>query len=90
MITLHEAYLKAKSDAEKDGLTRLSSCRDYGEFWGFHFIHPTEKMGDGFADTTINKKTGDLSYFSPPMDFDLWDKAIPIPIEQFAEYNVAI
>jgi hypothetical protein len=91
MITLHEAYLKAKSEGAKDGLTRLSSCRDYGEFWGFNFVEPIQKEWDsGFADTTINKKTGELSYFNPIMDFDLWDNAIPIPIDQFAEYNVAI
>ena len=91
MIALHEAYLKAKSYGEKYGLTRLSSCRDYGDFWGFHFALPLKKEGGGgFADITINKKTGEKSSFCPPMDFDLWDKAIPIPIEQFAEYNVAI
>jgi hypothetical protein len=89
-MTLHEAYLKAKNYGEKYGHTRLSSCRDYGDFWGFHFIHPTEKKGDGFADITINKKNGEKSTFIPPMDFDLWNKATPIPIDQFAEYSVAI
>jgi len=88
-MTLHEAYLKAKSERAKIGLTRLLSCRDYGEFWGFYFTFPT-KNPDGIADITINKKTGEKSNFIPPMDFDLWDRAVPIPIEQFAEYNVAI
>jgi len=91
MITLHEAYLKVKSDRAKKGLTRLNSCRDYGEFWGFYFIDPTEKPGiDGRADITVNKNTGDIRFFNPIMDFDLFENAIPIPIEQFAEYNVAI
>ena len=89
MITLHEAYLKAKNDGEKSGLTRLVDCRDYGEFWGFCFVFPTKKL-DGIGDITINKKTGEKSYFIPPMDFDLFEKSIPISIEQFAEYNVAI
>jgi len=40
MITLHEAYLKAKSYGEKYGLTRLVDCRDYGDFWGFDFVSP--------------------------------------------------
>jgi len=89
-MTLHEAYLKAKSDGEKDGLTRLHSCSDYGDFWGFYFVHPTEEMGDGMGDITINKKNGAVGYFTPIMDLDLSEKAIPIPIEQFTEYNVAI
>jgi len=90
MITLHEAYLKAKSDREKKGLTRLISCRDYGDFWGFDFINPLKEKGDGRADITVNKKTGDIRYFNPIMDFDLFEKAIRIPIEQFDEYNVAV
>jgi len=89
MITLHEAYLKAKNDGEKNGLTRLLSCRDYGAFWGFHFTFPT-KNPDGIGDITINKRSGELNYFIPPMDLDLAMKSIPIAVEQFAEYNVAI
>jgi hypothetical protein len=90
MITLHEAYLKAKSDRGKKGLTRLISCRDYGDFWGFDFISSLKESGDGRADITINKKTGEIRFFAPQMDLDLWDKAVIIPIEQFAEYNVAV
>jgi hypothetical protein len=91
MITLHEAYLKAKSEGEKGGRTRLSSCRDFGDFWGFDFTFPVKKEGaNGFAYITLNKKTGELRYFNPAMDIDLTQKATPIPIEQFAEYNVAI
>ena len=89
MITLHEAYLKAKTDGEKDGLTRLLSCRDYGDFWGFHFTFPAKKP-DGIGDITVNKRNGEISYFNPIMDFELLEKPIPIAIEQFAEYNVAI
>jgi hypothetical protein len=90
-MTLHEAYLKAKSYGEKYGRTCLSSCRDYGDFWGFDFVSPMRKKGDnGCADITINKKTGEKSTFNPIMDLDLAEKAIRIPIEQFAEYNVAI
>ncbi|MDR2592725.1 MAG: hypothetical protein LBC59_07960 [Chitinispirillales bacterium] len=91
MITLHEAYLKAKSYGEKYGRTRLVDCRDYGDFWGFDFVSPMYKKGDnGNADITINKKTGEKSSFNPIMDLDLAEKSTPIPIEQFAEYNVAI
>jgi hypothetical protein len=93
-MTLQEAYLKAKSDAEKDGHTRLVECRDYGEFWGFAFVPPLDddvlKELNGGCDTTVNKKNGKIGYFIPPMDLDLARKSIPIPIEQFAEYNVAI
>jgi len=91
MMTLQEAYLKAKKEQEKRGRTRLTDdCRDFGAFWGFDFINPTAQARDGFAYITVNKKTGDIRYFNPAMDFDLWDKSTPIPIEQFAEYNVAI
>jgi len=90
MITLHEAYLKAKSERAKKGFTRLVGCLDYGEFWGFMLVHPTNKVGDGLSDITVNKKTGVIGYFIPPMDLDLAKRAVPIPIEQFAEYNVAI
>jgi hypothetical protein len=89
-MTLQEAYLKAKREREKRGLTRLHSCHDYGDFWGFYFVHPTEKMGDGVADITVNKKTGAIGHFNAIMDLDLSKKSIPISIEQFAEYNVAI
>jgi len=96
-MTLQEAYLKAKSDGEEYGPVRLSSCRDYGEFWGFCFVPALGKNllkelngGIGECDITVNKKTGAIGYFIPPMDFDLWNKAVPVPIEQFSEYNVAI
>jgi len=91
MILLHEAYLKAKTEEAKDGLTRLIDCCDYGDFWGFSFVPHIKKEGaNGGAYITINKKTGEIRYFNPIMDFDLFKKAIRIPIEQFAEYNVAI
>jgi len=92
MITLHEAYLKAKNDRAKKGLTRLTVCRDYGEFWGFSFTHPTKDMSgcNGYSEITVNKKTGDILFFNPIMDFDLFERATPVSIEQFAEYNVAI
>jgi len=93
-MTLHEAYLKAKSKEGKSGRTRLVDCRDYGEFWGFGFVPQIDasllKELNGSADITVNKKTGELSYFNPIMDFDLFERSIPISIEQFAEYNVAI
>jgi hypothetical protein len=93
-MTLHEAYLKAKKYEEKYGRTRLSSCRDYGEFWGFYFVPPINKnllKGlNGGCDITINKKTGEKSTFNPIMDLYLAKKSIPIPIDQFTEYNVAI
>ncbi|GBU21523.1 hypothetical protein R80B4_01416 [Fibrobacteres bacterium R8-0-B4] len=94
MITLHEAYLKAKSDAEKYGHKRLAGCRDYGEFWGFCFVPPLDekllKELNGGCDTTVNKKTGKIGYFNVIMDFDLFEKSIPLPVEQFDEYSIAV
>lgn len=95
-MTLHEAYLKAKDDAKDYGLTLLSSCLDYGDFWGFAFMPPTYDPNDrltrvsGGGDITVDKKTGATGEFVPVMDLDLFDKTVPIPIDQFAEYNVAV
>jgi len=90
-MMLQDAYLKAKKYAQiYDINTRLDSCRDFGEFWGFMFIPSTGDPGDGIGYYTINKKTGEKSNFYPTMDFDLFERSIPVSIEQFAEYNVAI
>jgi len=92
-MILQDAYLKAKDEAERQGLTIFSSCRDYGKFWGFHFWptgHDPNRVSGGGSDITVNKKTGAMGEFVPTMDLDLLDKAIPIPIDQFIEYNVAV
>jgi hypothetical protein len=89
-MILHEAYLKAKSEQEKKGFTLLVSCADYGDFWGFYFRPPTEKEINGISDITVNKETGEIGYFIPPLDLDVFDKRKPIPVELFAEYNVAV
>ncbi|MDR2693523.1 MAG: hypothetical protein LBB74_04830, partial [Chitinispirillales bacterium] len=69
-MTLHEAYLKAKSDAEKIGLTVFKACGDYGAFWGFFFIPKGVEEVNGPGDITVDKKTGKLGSFVPQMDFD--------------------
>jgi len=92
-MTLQDAYLKAKNEAGKNGLTIFTACDDYGDFWGFEFWpkgHSFDEPSGGGADITVNKKTGNIGEFIPTMDLDLFDKRIPVPIEQFAEYNVAI
>ena len=92
-MTLQDAYRKAKDEEKKSGRTFFKGCRDYGNFWGFRFFPEGFRFDEpsgGGADITVNKKTGAIGYFIPPMDFDLAEKAIPIPIEHFAEYNVAI
>ncbi|MDR2694377.1 MAG: hypothetical protein LBB74_09230 [Chitinispirillales bacterium] len=88
-MTLHEAYLKAKSDAEKIGFTVFDGCRDFGDFWGFRFEPPYD-IGDGSGYFTVNKKTGKKGSFNLVMDWDLAEKSVEIPIEQFADYNVAV
>jgi hypothetical protein len=92
-MTLHEAFIKAKTVAEMEGHTLLVSCGDYGDFWGFGFMPEgflLDKPSGGGADTTVNKETGEIGVFIPPMDLDLFSKRKPIPIDQFTEYNVAI
>jgi len=92
-MTLHDAYIKAKDEAKKSGLTVFTACGDYGDFWGFRFWpngFSLDKPSGGGADITVNKKTGNIGSFIPTMDLDLFDKRKPIPIDQFAEYNVAI
>ncbi|GBU21345.1 hypothetical protein R80B4_01234 [Fibrobacteres bacterium R8-0-B4] len=96
MITLHEAYIKAKAVAERKGRYLLNSCDDYGVFWGFLFMPPTydpdnsDSIPNGVSDITVNKETGEIGVFIPPMDLDLFEKRKPIPIDQFADYNVAV
>jgi succinate-acetate transporter protein len=89
-MTLHEAYLKAKSRAETYGFTVFTACGDYGAFWGFAFIPKDVKEVNGPGDITVDKKTGELGSLSTSMMLELWDKCINIPIEQFADYNVAV
>jgi hypothetical protein len=92
-MTLQEAYRKAKGAAEMEGHPLFVNGRDYGDFWGFYFVRENFRFDEpsgGGGDITVNKKTGAIGFFFPPMDFDLAKKAIPIHIEQFAEYNVAI
>jgi len=84
-MALYEAFLKARDDAKHRDFTVLTSCADYGDFWGFCFKPQTDKDINGNAIVTVNKKTEKIGYFIPPMDFDLYDKRKPIPIEQFAE-----
>jgi len=89
MITLQEAYFKAKSEGEKCGLTCLKDCRDFERFWGFFFMPSGEKVyGPGYI--TVNKKNGAISEIFGHSDMKLFRKSTSIPIEQFAEYNVAI
>lgn len=93
MMNLYEAYFKAKMAGEKRGLTLFSSCRDFGEFWGFHFWpagHDPRSISGGFSYITVNKGSGELGEFAPIMDLDLCKKAKSIPVEQIAEYNVAV
>jgi len=89
-MTLHKAYIKAKNTAKARGRTRFTSCSDYGDFWGFGFVPPTyvsglspEKAPNGGGYITVNKKTGEVGHFIPPMDLDLFRNRKPIPIEQF-------
>lgn len=92
-MTIYEAYLIAKSDAVRNGKTRLWACSDYGDFWGFLFGVPVpghDYPVPGEGDITVNKETGNVGFFAPITDLDLLDKAKHIPIEQFTEYNVAV
>jgi len=84
-MDLYDAYLKARDDAKRRNYTLLTGSWDYGDFWGFLFIPPTDEELNGIAAVTVNKETGKIGYFLPQMDFDLYEKAKPIPIEQFAE-----
>jgi len=91
MMTLQEAYQKAKIYAASSGKTYLWAVRDYGDFWGFLYTvpdpdHDLPVPGAGY--TTVNKKTGIIGHFAPVMD--LAKKSVPIPIDQFTEYSVAV
>jgi len=88
-MELYDAYLKAREEAKKVyGVSLLMACSDYGDFWGFCFNPRPDvdfKELNGVADITVNKKTKEIDYFIPTMDLDLFLKAKPLPIDQFAE-----
>jgi len=88
-MTLRKAYVKAKDHAKARGRTRFTSCSDYGDFWGFGFMSPNyalnlppEKAPNGGGYITVDKKTGKIGFFIPPMDLDLFRNRKPIPLEQ--------
>jgi hypothetical protein len=93
MITLQEAYIKAKNVAKDYGLTLLTGCKDYGDVWGFEFMPATYNPKDsrtwigGGGDTTVNKKTGEIGNYSPQDDFgELLGKAKTIPLKELKDW----
>jgi len=94
-MTLQEAYLKAKIESEKHGLTLLVGCEDYGDFWGFDFAPPNFDEDNphtwviGAGPTTVNKKTGAVEELGSGQAIRL-PNGRPVPIEQFEEYSVAV
>jgi len=78
-ITVKEAYKKVKP-ISNDYV--LIGCQDFGEFWGFVFSKaPDETFIGGY--TTVYKNDGHIDGFSPPQDFDLFEKRKPVPLETF-------
>jgi hypothetical protein len=87
-MTIYEAYIKAKEEGKKDGRIYLWGCKDYGDFWGFCFAPAPLGSGDGFGglgDITVHKTNGKIGFFYPTINFDLFEKAKPVPLEQFVE-----
>ena len=82
-MKLTDAYRKVKDLPENKKLF-LVECLDFGEFWGFAFCDrcPTEENpvgGIGFD--TVDKATGQISYFYPTDNLKLFDKAVGVSIE---------
>lgn len=65
---------------------RCIECKDYGAFFGFVFVsHKWDGTAFGGACDTVDKKTGAISTFSPFMDFELFDKAMPIALSALTD-----
>lgn len=59
-MTPHEAY---KIIRKKQPHKQLRECVDFGEFYAFSF---SDKEGDlGGAYETVNKESGEISFFNP-------------------------
>jgi len=96
-MTLREAYLKVKAHIEtdelwkKEGESRLESCSDYGDRWGFCFVPKDYNYEDestwfgGGGDITVNKQTGEMGALVMHIDADVIATGKPISIEQFFE-----
>ena len=96
MITLQDAYIKAKNVAKIDGLTLLTTCSDYEDVWGFEFMPPTFDPKDsgtcigGGYDVIISKKTGEIRKYNPFVDgFDLYGKSKNISVKQFKKDSIS-
>jgi len=84
MITLQEAYIKAKMSAKWCESAYLLDCVDFGDLWGFVFspYAPGVSAGGG-GFTTVNKKTEEIGLYVPHEDFcELLAKAKNIPLKQ--------
>lgn len=81
MVDAKSAYKKLKKLPNKNFLVE---CSDFGKFYGFvfskHKPSPDEPFGSAYD--CIDKETGEHFPFSPFDDFDLFDKAIPVSIEE--------
>jgi hypothetical protein len=91
MITLLEAYLKAKDAVKTEGRTLLLQCDDFGDVWGFEFAPPgyEPSMGayGGCLIHTVSKKTGEIGNYYPQDDFgELMAKAKNIPLKQLKDW----
>jgi hypothetical protein len=97
MITLQDAYIKAKNVAKVDGLTLLTTCSDYEDVWGFEFMPPTFDPKDsgtyigGGYDVIISKKTGEIWKYNPFVHgFDLYGKSKNVSVKQFKKDNISL
>lgn len=75
MITYKEALEKAKSDNQKG---ELIEALDFGSFYGF-IIGEKGKVYSCY--TTINKKNGNIGFFNPTSNFELFETAKKISEE---------
>ena len=79
-MMVQDAYKKVK---QLPGKNVLIECLDFGNVWGFAFAETSADEDFGGAYDLVDKNTGELSMFNPPDDFERYNSAKIIPIEQF-------
>jgi len=80
MITVNEAYQIIKKQPNKNYLLK---CIDFGGFYGFVFSkrNPSTAGPFGGAIDCVDKEDGRVFAFNPFDNFGLFDKGVPIPLE---------
>lgn len=68
-MTPQEAY---KLFIKKHGNLTVTECIDYGKYYVFVAVEDPEKVDISDPYYAVDKKTGEVGYFSPAGDIEKW------------------